>query len=233
MTTINLLPWREERRELRKKQFIAISFAVAALGLLLSGLVWAYYKQQLADQNAANELITTQNQALDQKLKSLDGLQAKRDEILQRMKLIQDLQGVRPVIVHVFDEIARLTPANMYLTGFARQDNKFTITGKALDPNVVSDFLRNLGGSPWFRNAFMNSFIAVEAKPVLPGAVTPRVEDSYGTFLVTVDLANTGTIIDGTTAMVGPSPTTQTATASSPTSTPTPAAASVPTPVAR
>ena len=202
MVTINLLPWREERRELRKKRFIAISMGFAVLGLLLSGLCWMYYKKQLDDQNAANDMITAQNQMLDQKLKSLDGLQVKRDEILQRMKVIQDLQGVRPVIVHVFDAIARLTPQNMYLTGFTRDGDKFSITGKAQDPNVVSDFLRNLGGSPWFRNAFMNSFVATEVKPTQQGAVMPRPEDSYGTFLVTVDLANSGTVVGGTTAMV-------------------------------
>lgn len=202
MVTINLLPWREERRELQKKRFIAISIGFVVLGLLLSGLCWMYYKKQLDDQNAANEMISAQNQMLDQKLKSLDGLQIKRDEILQRMKVIQDLQGVRPVIVHVFDAIARLTPQNMYLTGFTRDGDKFSITGKAQDPNVVSDFLRNLGGSPWFRNAFMNSFVAAEVKPTQQGAVMPRPEDGYGTFLVTVDLANSGTVVGGTTAMV-------------------------------
>lgn len=202
MANINLLPWRQQRRELLKKKFIALCMATAVLGLLLAGLTWSYFKKQLIDQNAANDTITSENQRLASQLKSLDGLQVRRDEILQRMKLIQELQGVRPVIVHVFDEITRLTPANMYLTGFSREGDKFSITGKAQDPNVVSDFLRNLGGSPWFRNAFMNSFVAAEAKPVQQGAVIPRPEDNYGTFLVTVDLANTGTLT--TTAQPAP-----------------------------
>lgn len=195
MAKINLLPWREERREQRKKEFIAVSTGVAILGVVLSALVWMFFNNQLDEQNQANQSIVTANQQLDQELKALDGLQARRDEIIERMKLIQDLQGVRPVIVHVFDEITKLTPDAMYLTSFTRTGDKFSIGGKAQDPNVVSDFLRNLGTSPWFRNAFMSSFVAAEVKPQQQGSVAPRMEDSYGTFLVTVDLGDMSTIL--------------------------------------
>lgn len=198
MAKINLLPWRAERREQRKKEFIAVSTGVAILGVVLSALVWMFFNHQLDEQNAANQSIMTANTDLDRQLKELDGLQARRDEILERMKLIQDLQGVRPVIVHVFDEITKLTPSNMYLTEFSRDGDKFSISGKAQDPNIVSDFLRNLGGSPWFRNAFMNSFVATEAKQQQQGAVAPRLEDNYGTFLVTVDLGDVNAIFAST-----------------------------------
>lgn len=195
MAKINLLPWREARREQKKKEFIAVSTGVALLGVVLSALVWMFYNNQLQDQQAANQIVVAENQRLDQQLKELEGLQARRDEILERMKLIQDLQGVRPVIVHVFDEMTKLTPSNMYLTEFSRDNDRFTLTGKAQDPNVVSDYLRALGSSPWFRNAFMNSFIAAEVKPQQQGAVAPRPEENYGTFVVTVDLGDVSAIL--------------------------------------
>ena len=43
MTTINLLPWRDELREQRKKQFIIICIGVALLGLAGVVLTWMYY----------------------------------------------------------------------------------------------------------------------------------------------------------------------------------------------
>lgn len=194
MAKINLLPWREALREQRKKEFFAISGAVALLGVVLSGLIWLFFNNQLQDQNDANQTVVAANQQLDRQLKELDGLQERKEQIVERMKLIQDLQGVRPVIVHVFDELAKLTPSNMYVTEFSRKENKFTLKGKAQDPNVVSDFLRNLDASPWFRNAFMNSFEAVEVKPVQQGSVLPREEDAYGVFDVTVDLDDYSTV---------------------------------------
>lgn len=206
MAKINLLPWREERREQRKKEFIAISIGVAVLGIVLSAMVWMFYTKQLDEQNLANQTIVSANTELDEKLKALDGLQTRRDDIIERMKLIQDLQGVRPVIVHVFDEISKLTPANMYLTTFVREGDQFTITGRAQDPNIVSDFLRNLGGSPWFRNAFMSSFVAAEVKAQEQGAVAPRVEDSYGTFIITVNLGDMSTILTAPQTAEGVTP---------------------------
>ncbi|XID75148.1 PilN domain-containing protein [Alkanindiges sp. WGS2144] len=191
MAKINLLPWREALREQRKKEFISISVGMLLLGLVLSVLMWAFFHQRLNDQQQANQLVQEANSQLDVQLKSLDGLQARRDEIIERMKLIQDLQGKRPVVVRLFDEITRLTPSQMYLDRFERKDNKFTLQGRAESPNTVSEFLRNLEGSPWFRNAFMNSYQGPDAQQKPPsGSVLPRPEDSYGSFVVTVDISD-------------------------------------------
>lgn len=93
MTTINLLPWRDELREQRKKQFIIICIGVALLGLAGVVLTWMYYDRKLDGQEQANQLIISTNQNLDIQLKSLDGLQEQRDAIIERMNLIQGLQG--------------------------------------------------------------------------------------------------------------------------------------------
>ncbi len=187
MAQINLLPWREAQREERKKEFLTINVAIFLLAAVLSGLVWMIFNHILDDQKQANSQITSANAELDNQLRSLSGLQARRDEIVARMKVIQDLQGQRPVVVRIFDELPRLTPSNVYLTKFARAGDKFTIEGRAQSPNDVSELLRNLESSPWFRNAFMNSFQGANVAPV-SGGVVLRPEDSYGQFVISVDL---------------------------------------------
>jgi type IV pilus assembly protein PilN len=194
MAKINLLPWREALREQRKKEFISISVGVFLLGLVLSALAWAFFNQRANDQQQANQVIQQANTQLDVQLKTLDGLQKHRDEIIERMKLIQDLQGKRPVVVRLFDELVRVMPANTYLKKFERKGDKFTITGRAESPNAVSELLRNLEASPWYRNAFMNSYIGAEQLGQKPsGSVAPRPEDSFGEFVVTVDLSDEST----------------------------------------
>ena len=189
MAQINLLPWREAQREARKKEFLTINIAVFILAAVLAGLVYVFFDHTLTAQQEANQLITTENEKLDSQLKSLDGLQARRDEIISRMKVIQDLQGQRPVVVRIFDDLPRLVPSNVYLTKFARAGDKFTINGRAQSPNDVSELLRNLEASPWFRNAFMNSFLGAPAvTSTTSGGVAPRTEDSYGDFVISVDL---------------------------------------------
>ncbi|WP_151979964.1 PilN domain-containing protein [Acinetobacter guerrae] len=193
MAKINLLPWRDELREQRKKQFIAFSAAVAVLGVMTVVLAWLFYDHKLDDQEQANQLVVSTNQNLDKQLKSLDGLQERRNAIVERMKLIQGLEGQRPVTVRLIDELVRVTPSNMYLTKFSRVGDKFTIEGKAESPNTVAELLRNLEASPWYRNAFMNSFLAADdKKDQNQSSVVPRVEESYGTFVVTTDLGEIG-----------------------------------------
>lgn len=194
MTKINLLPWRDKLREKRKKEFLVFSILVALLGCAAVLMGWFYFGHKLNDQEQANQLILTTNQGLDQQLKSLDGLQQQRNAIVERMKLIQGLQAQRPVTVRLIDELVRVTPSNMYLTKFTRTGDKFTIEGKAESPNTVAELLRNLEASAWYRNAFMNSFLAAEDnKDKTPSSVVPRVEAGYGSFLVSVDLGELGT----------------------------------------
>ena len=189
MAKINLLPWRDELREKRKKEFIVICIGAALIGVLLVVMAWFYYNYKLEDQEQANQLIISTNQNLDVQLKSLEGLQEQRNAIVERMKLIQGLQSQRPIAVRLIDEMARVVPANLNITKFSRIGDKFTIEGKAESPNAVAEFLRNLEASPWYRNAFMNSFLAVEEnKNKAPSSVVPRVEDGYGSFVVTADL---------------------------------------------
>ncbi|WP_111893763.1 PilN domain-containing protein [Acinetobacter sp. MB5] len=190
MSKINLLPWRDELREQRKRNFVLISIMVAVLGVFAVFSAWMYFDQKLSGQEDANQLITSSNQELDQKLKSLEGLQKQTQAIVERMKLIQNLQAQRPITVRLVDQLVRTIPNTMYLTKFERVGDHFTIEGKAESPNVVADFMRNLGGSVWFRNVFMKSFDAADSKTNQQAqtSVVPRVEEGYGRFVVTADL---------------------------------------------
>ena len=197
MAKINLLPWRDELREQRKKQFIAMCVGVAILGLVAVMLAWLYFDHKLSDQEQANQLITSTNQTLDSQLKTLDGLQERRNAIIERMKLIQGLESQRPVTVHLIDELVRVVPSSMYITKFNRTGDKFTIEGRAESPNTVAELLRGMEVSPWFRNAFMNSFLAAEEnKNKDTSSIVPRVEETYGSFVVTADLGEAGTQAD-------------------------------------
>ncbi|MBR7551823.1 hypothetical protein KC220_25105, partial [Mycobacterium tuberculosis] len=81
---------------------------------------WSYYKNTLENQQLATERIKQENANLDKALKEIETLEQQRDDIIARMKVIQDLQGRRPVPVRIWDDIARIIPAQMYLTSMKR-----------------------------------------------------------------------------------------------------------------
>jgi type IV pilus assembly protein PilN len=66
------------------------------------------------------------------------------------MKVIGDLQGTRPLIVRIFDEIVRTLPDGVYFRGMERTGQQITIRGTAESNNRVSSLMRRLDASEWF-----------------------------------------------------------------------------------
>lgn len=165
MANINLLPWRQELRKQRQQEFIAILLAVSlvAVGIVLFSHV--ALSKQVSDQEERNQYIKSEISKLDSQITEIDKLQARRDELLSRMKVIQDLQGRRPVIVRVFDELVRVIPDGVYLKSLERKEDSFTITGVAESANQVSNLMRNLDASPWFKSPVLSTVAADQATP--------------------------------------------------------------------
>jgi len=68
------------------------------------------------------------------------------------MKVIQELQSSRPEIVHIFDELAKTIPENVFLLETSRKGREINLTGVADANDYVSEFMRNLDNSPWLTN---------------------------------------------------------------------------------
>lgn len=153
MARINLLPWREEERQRKNKEFMVLASAVAAMAALvvLAGLM--LLNNDLSNQTAANDRIKSENARMDGVLTEIAELEQQKEQMIAQIKVIQDLQGHRSVPVRVWDDIARAVPQAMYLVGIKREDNIITLTGFADNPNVVSQLVRNLDASPWLTNS--------------------------------------------------------------------------------
>lgn len=188
MTHINLLPWREQQREQKKRQFIVISVAVALFALLLLSLLWSYLAYQLKQQQQANQLIVNNQQQLELQLKQQQRVTEQAQQTMAHMQMMQGLQGQRPVTARLMDELARLMPADAYITKLSRRMNTLTIEGRAASPHVVANLLAQLEASTWFRQASMQSFVANDETKAV-NTVLARLEDRYGSYVVTVDLA--------------------------------------------
>ena len=107
MANINLLPWRERKREEHKKSFF-ISLGVAAgIAVALLGLSDRVVNASINNQAALNEYLRQQIVLLDEKLVQIKLLREQKAALTERMAVIQGLQGTRPIIVRLFDELVR------------------------------------------------------------------------------------------------------------------------------
>ena len=157
MARINLLPWRQEERERRNKEFITLVVAVTLLALLAAFASWSYFNNELDEQRNANTLIEQENARLDKALTEIDSLEQRREDIKSRMQVIQDLQGRRPVPVRLWDDLAKAIPPALYLNNLKREGDTLTLTGLADNPNVVSSLIRNLDNSKWMDDSAVSN----------------------------------------------------------------------------
>lgn len=157
MTRINLLPWREERRQELKRQFFVILFGVALIGAGAVYLVDMSVQNQIENQRKRNNFITSETSKLDAQIKEIEELKKKRERLVERMNVIQDLQGNRPVIVHVFDQLAKTIPDGVFYSSVSASGNAYTIEGMAEANNRVSNLMRNLSTSPMFQDPSLSN----------------------------------------------------------------------------
>lgn len=176
MARINLLPWREQLREERKQRFLV---AMGGTLIIAGGLVFVggqYLNGAIDQQNARNEFVKKEIAVLDARIKEISELKERRQQLLERMKIIQDLQGNRPIIGRIFDQLVRTLPDGVYFTELKRTDKSIAIVGAAESNNRVSSLMRNLDASDWLVAPNLT-----EVKAVTAGAV-----DQANTFQLTV-----------------------------------------------
>ncbi|MBA4503331.1 PilN domain-containing protein [Marinobacterium marinum] len=150
MARINLRPWREERNERQRKRFVGNIAAAALLGVLVVLGVSYYYDVQMERQKARTGYLKSEITKLDQRIKEIRELRAKRERLLERLKAIQQLQGNRPVIVRNFDELVRVLPDGIHYESLVRTEETITIDGLAENNKDVSELIRRLDSSIWF-----------------------------------------------------------------------------------
>ena len=176
MARINLLPWREERREERRKRFLLMLTGVVVGSVGAVFIADQIISAAITRQAARNDYIGKQIAVVDERIKQISELKAHRQQLVERMRIIQDLQGNRQVSGRIFDQLARTLPDGVYFTEVKMTGKTLSISGAAESNNRVSDLMRNLEASDWFDAPSLN-----EVKATTAGQV-----DQTNTFELTV-----------------------------------------------
>ena len=157
MANINLLPWREWERERKRKEFLTQLVVVLVIGLLLVfGAGWQL-DNSIGNQNQRNERLERGINRLDSKIAEIRTLRKERQDLLERMQVIQELQGNRPVIVRVFDEMVQTLAKGVHYRKLEMQGVELAVSGIAESNNRISALMRSLDGSEWFTEPNLKS----------------------------------------------------------------------------
>lgn len=150
MPAINLLPWRERKRARQQRDFLVTTgIALVTTGLIYGAIYYAV-NQQIETQNQRKVYLENEIATLDSIIEEIRDIRTQKDALIARMEIIQQLQTVRPEVVHLFDELAKTIPDGVYLKTLKQQDRSLAIEGVAQSNARVSAFMRNLDSSEWF-----------------------------------------------------------------------------------
>lgn len=152
MPRINLLPWREAQRKERKLKFMVALGIAAVCAFAVTGAVYLLYNEMIDEQVARNEMLQEQIKVLDRQIEEINDLEKTKRQFIARMQIIEKLQGSRPEIVHVLDQIVKTLPDGVYLTGVTQTGDHLKFTGVAQSSTRVSTFMRNIDSSQWMKN---------------------------------------------------------------------------------
>ena len=162
MPRINLLPWREELRQKRKKEFLTALMGAVLFGGLLTYSYKLVLQSQISNQNARNEILRGEIAALDKQIDEILGLESQKERLLARMEIIDQLQRSRPEVVHLFDELVSTLPEGVFLTEVKQTNSRIELHGDARARLRVAALMRNIDSSEWLRDPGLDVVETVE-----------------------------------------------------------------------
>jgi type IV pilus assembly protein PilN len=149
MAKINLLPWREAKRQRRKNEFF-ISLLAGVLLTVALMFGWHFINErirqvQLERIGRLNEEIAV----VDKILEEIKDIDTTRQRLEIKINVIQTLQRSRPESVHLMDEMVTMMPDGVLLDKISQTGDNIEIEGKAQSNTRVSALMRNISESNW------------------------------------------------------------------------------------
>ena len=165
MPRINLLPWREQERKIRRREFTGYACGAIVAAAIFVGGGKLVYSSWTDSQTEKNNLLKKEIIKLDAQIADIQDLETRKQRLVARMEIIERLQRKRPEIVHLFDEIVKTVPDGIYLTAIKQSGNKLEIHGIAQSSTRVSTFMRNIDSSVWMDNPVLQVVESAKDSP--------------------------------------------------------------------
>lgn len=150
MTRINLLPWRQLRRDQQQRRFMGVIGLVAMLAVGGVIIVHLFINGLIGEQQARNQYLRSEIAKVEKAGKDIQAMRKTEQSLLDRLQAIKQLQQTRPDMVKIFDALVRLAPEDLYLTSLNLHGTVLELKGAARNNKVVSDFMRELSQSSLF-----------------------------------------------------------------------------------
>ncbi len=152
MIRINLLPYREQLRAERRRQFGVLAALAFLLGILIAFFVHMVNALEVDGQEGRNRFLESEISELDKQIVEIRALREQFQALLQRKKIIESLQGSRNEAVQILNQLTVAMPEGVYLTSLKQNNERITLQGYAQSDPKVAPLMRRLESQPIFTN---------------------------------------------------------------------------------
>ena len=155
MIRINLLAERRSVKAVSKGFQAGQKITVIGsllLVLTLVGVGWRYWAIGQQEAQVVREVAAAkrEEQRLAEILKQVQEFEARKQQLEQRVALIDELRKGQNAPVHMIDQISRALPDMTWLTSVQQDGYILTVQGRCLTLTSLSDFVGNLEASRYF-----------------------------------------------------------------------------------
>ncbi len=162
MAKLNLLPWREELKKERENRFaVILMFCLLCTGAVVFS-AHLYMENWIAFQNSRNDYLKAEIERAKKANEEIKTLEAERERLYARMRVIHTLQSNRSEIVHLFDEIALRLPDGIYFTSLIQKDRQISIEGMAQSNAFITRLMRQFADSKWLSKPTLGLITVVQ-----------------------------------------------------------------------
>ena len=144
-----------------------IILALLLLGALIGGGYWFLQKRELAQQKEIVRQRTDEAQKLESIIKEVEDYQKRKDNLQQRIDLINQLKQNQKGPVRIMDQISRDLPDLVWLDRMDISGGRISLNGRGLNPNAIALFVENIKNDPYFEEAQMGTMALASETPIV------------------------------------------------------------------
>ncbi len=124
--------------------------ACLLIGLVAAGGYWFWEKRELKKRQDVVAEKSAEAQKLESIIKEVDDYQRRKDNLQQRIDLINQLKQNQKGPVRIMDQISRDLPDLVWLDSMDITSGRINLAGRGLNPNAIALFIENVKNDPYF-----------------------------------------------------------------------------------
>lgn len=172
MISINLLDWRSKRIKILNHRFVAVTSISVIITVLLTLSSEIFIQARVNKIKSNMSYMDTQLRAVDDKIQTIKDLQNSKQLLISRRKIIESLQGSRPLYVKLFDSMVRVIPSDITINEISRKGLQLDLSGISHSHSSVATLVDKLQELAWVKDAKIGEIKTSDSKDLEknPGA---------------------------------------------------------------